>query len=85
MDQSRFVNRDDELEMLTSRFGRGMAELLVIYGRRRLGKSALVREAIRDRDDAVYWQATEETPDVQLSSFVETARETFLDRNSCEQ
>ena len=72
-----FVDRDEELELLTSRFERDKAELLVVYGRRRLGKSALVREAIRDRDDAVYWQATEETPDVQLSSFVETAREQF--------
>ncbi|WP_363463392.1 ATP-binding protein [Halogeometricum borinquense] len=77
MSHPRFVNREDELEMLTSRFDRDTAELLVVYGRRRLGKSALIRESIRERDDAVYWQATEETPDVQLSSFVETARETF--------
>ncbi|WP_042665101.1 ATP-binding protein [Haloferax sp. ATB1] len=77
MSRPSFVNRDDELSFLRSRFDRDTAELLVIYGRRRLGKSALVREAIRDRDDAVYWQATEETPDVQLASFVETARETY--------
>ncbi|QOS10749.1 DUF234 domain protein [Haloferax gibbonsii] len=77
MSRPAFVNRDDELSFLRSRFDRDTAELLVIYGRRRLGKSALVREAIRDRDDAVYWQATEETPDVQLASFVETARETY--------
>ncbi|KTG25148.1 AAA family ATPase, partial [Haloferax profundi] len=77
MKQPRFVDRDDELELLTSRFDRNTAELLVVYGRRRLGKSALVREAIRDRDDAVYWQATEETPEVQLSSFVEAAREEY--------
>jgi len=49
----------------------------VIYGRRRLGKSALVREAIRGRQDAVYWQAAEETSDVQLANFVDTASETF--------
>ncbi|WP_058828449.1 ATP-binding protein [Haloferax sp. Q22] len=77
MSRPSFVNRDDELSFLRSRFDRETAELLVIYGRRRLGKSALVREAIHDRDDAVYWQATEETPDVQLASFVETARETY--------
>ncbi|ELZ95948.1 putative ATPase (AAA+ superfamily) protein [Haloferax mucosum ATCC BAA-1512] len=77
MSHPRFVNRSDELALLRSRFDRDTAEFLVVYGRRRLGKSALVREAIRERDDAVYWQATEETSDVQLSSFVETARETF--------
>lgn len=73
----RFVNREEELGVLQSRFESDTAELFVIYGRRRLGKSALVREAIRNRDEAVYWQATEETPDAQLANFVEAAHETF--------
>jgi AAA+ ATPase superfamily predicted ATPase len=77
MGHPSFVDREDELDLLESRFESDRAELLVIYGRRRLGKSALVREAIRNRDEAVYWQATEETPDVQLEDFVETASETF--------
>ncbi len=68
-----FVNRDAELEMLRSRFDSGQAEFVVVYGRRRLGKSALVREAIQGYDDALYWQATEETADAQLANFVETA------------
>jgi len=77
MPDLRFVNREDELKLLESRFRRDTADLLVIYGRRRLGKSALVREAIKDHDDVVYWQATEETADVQLADFVTTASETF--------
>lgn len=77
MDQRPFVNREDELEMLDSRFESDQAELLVVYGRRRLGKSALVREALNSRENAVYWQATEETPDAQLTNFVETASKSF--------
>ena len=77
MTQHRFVDREDELETLRTAFQSEQAELLVIYGRRRLGKSALVREATTDIDDAVYWQATEETPEVQLADFVKTASETF--------
>jgi AAA+ ATPase superfamily predicted ATPase len=77
MTQRRFVNRADELETLQTAFQSEQADLLVIYGRRRLGKSALVREATADVDDAVYWQATEETPEVQLADFVATASETF--------
>lgn len=77
MTQRRFVDREDELETLGTAFQSDTAELFVIYGRRRLGKSALVREATDDIDDAVYWQATEETPDVQVADFVETASETF--------
>jgi len=77
MSHSPFINRHDELDLLSSRFESESSELIVIYGRRRLGKSALVREAIQDRDDAVYWQATEETAAVQLANFVDTASDTF--------
>ncbi|MFB6235194.1 MAG: ATP-binding protein [Halopenitus sp.] len=77
MEAPPFVNRREELDTFSSRFKSDSAELIVIYGRRRLGKSALVRKAIEDREDAVYWQATEETPDVQLSDFVATASETY--------
>lgn len=75
MPESTFVDREAELETLTDSFHSDSAELVVIYGRRRLGKSALVREAVRDLDDAIYWQATEETSEVQLADFAETAAE----------
>ncbi|WP_336325729.1 ATP-binding protein [Halovenus sp. HT40] len=77
MATQRFVNRGDELGLLESRFESDTAELFVVYGRRRLGKSALVREAVQDRTDAIYWQATEETAAAQLENFVGTASETF--------
>lgn len=77
MTHPRFVDREAELAEFRSRYERDEADLLVVYGRRRLGKSALVRESIRDRTDAVYWQATEETPDAQLADFVATASETY--------
>ena len=77
MTNRTFVNREDELETLRSRYDREQAEFIVVYGRRRLGKSALVRESIRDRSDAIYWQATEETPEVQIADFVETAGEVY--------
>ena len=73
----QFVNRESELDLLESRFERDTADFVVVYGRRRLGKSELVREAIRDREDAVYWQATEETPSVQLKHFIDTATDTY--------
>jgi AAA+ ATPase superfamily predicted ATPase len=77
MSLPQFVDREDELDLLKSGFESETAELFVVYGRRRLGKSALVREAVEGRDDAVYWQATEETSDAQLTNFVDTATETF--------
>jgi AAA+ ATPase superfamily predicted ATPase len=71
-----FVDREAELETLRSRFRSDRAELIILYGRRRLGKSALVREAIDEINEGVYWQATEETSDVQLADLAETAAET---------
>ncbi|AXR79891.1 AAA+ superfamily ATPase fused to HTH and RecB nuclease domains (plasmid) [Natrarchaeobaculum sulfurireducens] len=43
-----------ELEHLTECFESDTAEFIVIYGRRRLGKSELVRESIESRGDAIY-------------------------------
>lgn len=77
MPSKEFVDREAYLDELTARYDRAAADLIVIYGRRRLGKSALVRQSIRDRDDAVYWQATQETVDAQLSNFVDVATDTF--------
>ncbi len=70
-----FVNRVDELAWLDESYNSDRAEFLVIYGRRRVGKSALARRSIRGRDDVVYYQARESTPQIQLEDFVEVAAE----------
>ncbi|QAU13973.1 ATP-binding protein [Halorubrum sp. BOL3-1] len=41
-----FVNRPEELDRFHSLFDSESAELAVIYGRRRLGKTRLVRKAL---------------------------------------
>jgi len=73
----QFVNRDRELDQLTSCYESDEAEFIVLYGRRRLGKSELVRQSIADRDDAVYYQAVESTAENQLEQFVNTVTTTF--------
>jgi len=69
MDQ--FVNRIEELDRLQTLYESGTAELAIIYGRRQIGKSELVRQSIADRDDAVYYQAVQGTATTQLRRFVE--------------
>ena len=69
----QFVNREAELAQLNSCYESTDAEFIVLYGRRRLGKSELVRQSIADRDDAVYYQAIESTPENQLEQFVDAA------------
>jgi len=72
-----FVDRDIELDQLTDCYESETADFVVIYGRRRLGKSELVRQSITDRDDAVYYQAVESTAQNQLEQFVDTATAQF--------
>ncbi|AKH97407.1 ATP-binding protein [Halanaeroarchaeum sulfurireducens] len=74
---AHFVDRDAELDHLTDCYDSERAEFVVIYGRRRLGKSELVRRSIADRDDAVYYQAVESTAQNQLEQFVDTAATQF--------
>ena len=73
----QFVNREAELAQLNSCYESTDAEFIVLYGRRRLGKSELVRQSIADRDDAVYYQAIESTPENQLEQFVDAATSRF--------
>jgi len=73
----QFVDRDAGLDQLTDCYESETADFVVIYGRRRLGKSELVRQSIADRDDAVYYQAVESTAQNQLEQFVDTATAQF--------
>jgi Predicted ATPase (AAA+ superfamily) len=47
-----FVNRERELDRLHELYESDSAELSVVYGRRRMGKTTLVVKSIEDRDDA---------------------------------
>jgi AAA+ ATPase superfamily predicted ATPase len=55
-----FVGRGRELEVLRTEFQHDRPSLVVIYGRRRVGKSTLLQEALADRPH-VYYQATRVT------------------------
>jgi AAA+ ATPase superfamily predicted ATPase len=74
---AKFVDRDIECEQLSECYESETADFIVIYGRRRLGKSELVRQSISDRDDAVYYQAVESTAQNQLEQFVDAATAQF--------
>ncbi len=45
----RFINRDQELEYLNSRYESGKPEFIIIYGRRRIGKTRLITEFLRGK------------------------------------
>jgi len=79
MHMTAFVNRESELDTLQGRYESDDSEFVVLYGRRRLGKSELARRSIADREDAVYYQAIESTASNQLDQFVDAVVAQFPD------
>ncbi|HKT71795.1 MAG TPA: ATP-binding protein [Steroidobacteraceae bacterium] len=63
-----FVGRQNELTLLHEELTTDRASLAIVYGRRRIGKSTLIREAIKDRTH-VFYQATRVTSSLNLESF----------------
>ena len=54
-----FINRNDELSFLEKEYSREGSSLVVLYGRRRIGKTALTAEFMKNKT-GVYFLATEE-------------------------
>ncbi|ARM75253.1 ATP-binding protein [Acidianus manzaensis] len=55
-----FIDRERELESLRKRLNSSNFEFIVIYGRRRIGKTTLILKAIQDMENnSVYYLATE--------------------------
>lgn len=65
-----FVDRRAELERLTKASGSGEAALVVLWGRRRIGKTRLLLEWVR-RTGGLYWVADESAATIQRASFAE--------------
>jgi len=70
-----FINRKRELSSLNNFFDSDRAELIVIYGRRRIGKTELIKEAIKGQKAAYFFveQALEKD---NLDSFKEIISKT---------
>ncbi len=73
-----FVNRAQELAWLNGRYQAGQPELLVLYGRRRVGKSALLREFGKDKPH-VYFQASQVRESDNLEQFREALARAYPD------
>jgi len=74
---AEFVNRTTELGRLESLYESDEAELAILYGRRRLGKTALVKRSLDGYDDAVVYQAKQKTSALQLEQFIDAAETSF--------
>jgi AAA+ ATPase superfamily predicted ATPase len=74
------INREAELEWLTSHLTRAERQLLVVYGRRRVGKTTLVTTALETLDDAsVYYLCDERGAAHNARRFAAQCAEAFDD------
>lgn len=73
-----FIDRDKEQQLLINSLRSDKPKFIVLYGRRRLGKSTLIRKVLTDKD--VYYEASlsETTTQIQmLSATIATVYEGF--------
>ena len=67
----RFINRERELEALNEQYTANGASFMVIYGRRRIGKTTLIKEFIKDKK-ALYFLADDENEKNSMKRFAES-------------
>lgn len=73
-----FIDREDELSDLEKRYNSKSAEFIVLYGRRRVGKSELIDEFVKGRN-GIRLLAREESRSLQLRGFSERLSAFFGD------
>ena len=64
----KFINRDNERDFLEKEYAKSSASFVVIYGRRRIGKTQLIKEFIKDKS-ALFFLATEESENENRNEF----------------
>lgn len=67
----KFVNRKSELKHLEQEYIQPGPKFIVIYGRRRVGKTRLIEEFTRTKEDVAYYLAAQESDNQQISEFKE--------------
>lgn len=72
-----FVGRESELRFLNDAYSSNKAELIVLYGRRRVGKTELLNEFCKDKT-AFFYTCREYTDIKQLQSFTDKIRSYHL-------
>ena len=68
----KFVDREEEMMTLQSEYERPGSSLVILYGRRRVGKTALISEFIKGKN-ALFFLASEESEAQNRTAFKEKA------------
>lgn len=71
-----FIDREEEFKLLEELYSSKNFEFLVLYGRRRIGKTTLLREFSKDKN-VIYFSSQEKNDALNLSDFSSTAQSFF--------
>ena len=63
-----FIGREEELNFLVDRYNSADGQLVVLYGRRRVGKTELLRQFCQDKEH-IFYTCTEIIDEKQLEAF----------------
>ena len=63
-----FIGREAELRFLEDKYKEQKGQLIVLYGRRRVGKTETLREFCKGKPH-VFYSCTQSTDRIQLSKF----------------
>src|SRR5579871_2428759 len=78
MEQPPFYNREQEQQVLSEAVGSARSELLILYGRRGVGKSALLERTLAGNGGHyLFYRATRRTLPLQMQALTEATREAF--------
>ena len=74
----RFINRCEELRFLEKRFKEKQSQLIIVYGRRRMGKTETIKQLYKDKD-AIYFLGDRRGTLQNTERFAEIAARYFDD------
>lgn len=74
-----FIDREGELEALQKRWKTEKFELFIIYGRRRIGKTELLKRFSQDKPH-IYFLSPQDTEEMQIDKLLKTVSEHFEER-----
>lgn len=77
MSQQKFINRKEELAFLNKKYKSDKAEFIVIYGRRRIGKSELINKFLNNK--GIYYLCSTEGDTPNITRFMKYCKEFFKD------
>ncbi len=67
--KTEFHGRAEELETLKEQYDSETASFVIMYGRRRIGKTTLINKFLEDKYDYIYFEASEGVPLKNLTDF----------------